>query len=61
VIFLFLSVAAVCISAIVGFRMHLTARPTISVAAFEALSAKTDRLEQRINKTNMNTMGRGAV
>jgi hypothetical protein len=51
--YLFLSVAAVCATALMGFQMHLRARPACSRAEFDSLKAEIDKQTDRINKLTM--------
>ena len=57
-IFLFLSVAAVCATALCGFRMYLKSKP-VQAADFAAMKADVAKLETRLNKLNLSGMGRG--
>jgi len=58
--YFFLSVAAVCATAIVCFRMHLAAvKPAVTRKEYEALLAEVAKVTDRVNKINFNAMGRG--
>lgn len=49
----FLSVCALCASALYAFRMHLGARPDISRAEYDLLTEQVKKLTGRLDKLNM--------
>jgi hypothetical protein len=55
--YLFLSVAAICVSGIYGYSMYLKARPAASPKDIEAMKASLEKHEQRINKLYMGKLG----
>lgn len=55
-IFFFLSVAAVCVTALCGFRMFLKAHP-VQAAEFAALKATVEKLENGVRKLSMGKIG----
>lgn len=58
-IFLFLSVVAVCASALAGYRMFLKSAPG-SRAEFVTLSERVEKLEGRTDKLSFASMGKRA-
>ena len=59
-IFLFLSVVAICAAGLVGYRWYLNARPAPSQFEFEALVEKVQQMEGRVNKLALAGMGKRA-
>jgi hypothetical protein len=55
-IWFFLSVAAVCASALAGFRMYINSKP-VQQKTFDALEAAVVKLENRVNKLSMGKIG----
>jgi hypothetical protein len=58
VIYLFLSVAAVCASALLGFRMYLKSAPACSRDEYEALKAELHKAVGRVDKLAFGSMGK---
>lgn len=56
-IYLFLSVVAICAAGLYGYRMHLSASPG-SRAEFLALKERMDKLEGRTDKLSLAGMGK---
>lgn len=56
-IFLFLSVVAVCAAGLLGFRMHLQAAPG-SRADLKALVDRVEKLEGRTDKLSLAALGK---